>query len=1295
MKKSHSRATAICCAAALLLTMLVPAQTFAADITTDRLAGGNRYETAVSISQAGWPAAENVVLAGGADANLVDALTAAPLAKILNAPILLTESNRLTPVTADELRRLGVKNVYLAGGSGVLTPAVQNAVSALGATPVSLGGSDRFATAANIADEVAKRTTVSTAVVTSAYNNADALSIASIAAARGWPVLLTGPEALPASAQNFIAAHNISATYAIGGSGVISDALLAALPGALRLGGATRYDTNLSVLKQFADSWDYSKGLFVANGAGNHLVDALAASAYIAGAPLLLTDNSALSAEARAFLAGKSHQRVIGLGGTAVTSAIILQNVVSAAGAAALPPSGGGGGGGGGGRGTPAYSENGGALAINQAGAYLIGRTAGANDSARSDAAALFGQSPSALKLDVYNNLTISKGVGAGDVGLAGVTVSGETTISGGGAHSVKFQRVEFQNTVYVNPANDLATRVYFDESSAPKVVLQSASTLAGASSAVINQLEVATTENIVLDAPVAETVAVNGAHITLAEHAQTGNITVLPPASAPANTPPSVNITLADELVRLLLAAYPELNAEDLQEKLFGGDNPLISVTTEDGAPVEIDLTVGTESGEDQLNLDADKTLLEAGTYVIPLSAQTGQADKTAWVQAAADTLVAHGTTAVVTFSGGAYTATLSNGAATGTASLAVTEEQEQDLVVQTVQGVADSFDILDTGQFLRILVNGSRYVTAAELRAFGYDVLFTANHDVFTGPGSESASGELDQAALQSLLESGEELVYTIRISKNAAIIAESAPVTMSIGGGSSGPFPISDYRLDLIEDGCPVLVQGLQSHTLIIGETAGLCVISDRGRGSSGYVYDITNRVTLSTSDPWVVDVNDDYTNQISVNVNDDYINPVRYYGKWIRAVGVGNATVTIKSGDFTEYFDITVLDPADDTGRVAAHAAFASPDLKVAVNGGYDYMAVRFTDQYGDPFAQWNQIFFDKNGSDVNGLGTAFTVVKTVNGPAPVATAHVVAADATGELLLRVQSHNLRTATEYLRFYGYKWDGASTYRDLGGINIDVGASGEVSPAQCKFAVTGAPAYSSRYPTLHYPTTPNSAQLKLMKYTSSGYALGAFTDAEYAGWSADSDAMTAGAGGAFSLTASDDRITPVSSLSDDSISLEFSDAYTDTTQLQAKIKKPGSVTVTTKYLTIADLLDLYADKALIESGAYAIPASAQSSQAAKTAWVQARVNGRVANGTTASVACVNGVYTVALNKGSAAGAALIAVTGAVPAVPLVVNTVQGIEEYFDVRAEGQYFGIMINNNQRVTAAELDASG
>ena len=82
------------------------------------------------------------------------------------------------------------------------------------------------------------------------------------------------------------------------------------------------------------------------------------------------------------------------------------------------------------------------------------------------------------------------------------------------------------------------------------------------------------------------------------------------------------------------------------------------------------------TVSQEDAEKVAADKALVEAGTYEIPLEHQTDQAKKTAWVQSAVDALLQNGTKAEVTFKDGVYGVVITLGDATENATITVTEE-------------------------------------------------------------------------------------------------------------------------------------------------------------------------------------------------------------------------------------------------------------------------------------------------------------------------------------------------------------------------------------------------------------------------------------------------------------------------------------------------------------------------------------------------------------------------------------------------------------------------------------------
>ena len=253
--------------------------------TIVRLGGANRYETSVKVSKAGWTTSDNVVLARGDE--FADALTAAPFAKQLNAPILLTSSKSLDSSVKAELARLKAKKVYVIGGTGAISSAVVNTITAMGIRVERISGSDRYATSLAIADKMTNKSQVFLATGTS---YADALSISSYAAATGSPILLTAKNQMTAEAVKFIKDNN-SKVYVIGGTGVISEAAVKGIAGAERIAGADRYATNLAVLNKFTSGYNFSN-IYLATGA--NYPDAICGSA-LAGkekAPIILVNNS-------------------------------------------------------------------------------------------------------------------------------------------------------------------------------------------------------------------------------------------------------------------------------------------------------------------------------------------------------------------------------------------------------------------------------------------------------------------------------------------------------------------------------------------------------------------------------------------------------------------------------------------------------------------------------------------------------------------------------------------------------------------------------------------------------------------------------------------------------------------------------------------------------------------------------------------------------------------------------------------------------------------------------------------
>jgi len=252
------------------------------------LEGPDRYATALKIVQAGWPKSDNVIIARGDD--LADALAAAPLAYAKGkAPILLTKPGELPTGVLAQLRTMGVKNVYIVGGTGAVSTAVENELKEF--TVKRLTGIDRVETSYNVAIE-AFGVAPTEVVLANGLAYADALSISSIAAVKGMPILLVTNNKLSANVESYIAGKNV---YAVGGTDILNPTIPTTTK-VTRLSGDNRYDTNAAILAKFPQ--DYSK-IYLAKGTKENLVDALTGSALAAlgNYPIVLVDgNSVINA---------------------------------------------------------------------------------------------------------------------------------------------------------------------------------------------------------------------------------------------------------------------------------------------------------------------------------------------------------------------------------------------------------------------------------------------------------------------------------------------------------------------------------------------------------------------------------------------------------------------------------------------------------------------------------------------------------------------------------------------------------------------------------------------------------------------------------------------------------------------------------------------------------------------------------------------------------------------------------------------------------------------------------------
>ena len=271
-----------------------------------RLAGSNRYATSAAVSSSMFQDSECVIIASGSD--FPDALAGTTLAAAYGAPILLTDKNKLPDDIREEITRLGAREATILGGTGAVSDNVKNALEEMGLSVDRISGSNRYATAADIAKTAYlynRRQAPENLFFVVGSEFADALSVSPVAGATNSPILFVPKNGkIDDATLSFIKTvkgrvHNV---YVIGGTGAISEDMQKAIDTATglkseRIAGKNRYETSTQILKKFAgatipggSSLLDSNAIAVATGA--NYPDALSASAVCAlsRTPLMLVD---------------------------------------------------------------------------------------------------------------------------------------------------------------------------------------------------------------------------------------------------------------------------------------------------------------------------------------------------------------------------------------------------------------------------------------------------------------------------------------------------------------------------------------------------------------------------------------------------------------------------------------------------------------------------------------------------------------------------------------------------------------------------------------------------------------------------------------------------------------------------------------------------------------------------------------------------------------------------------------------------------------------------------------------
>ena len=313
---------------------------FVAIFDVSRLAGANRYGTAADISNKMYKKSDTVIVATGLTFH--DALVAVPLANAYDAPLLLATENHITDQTEAGLKRLKAKNVIVVSTNGAIGAKAKAEFKAAKYNMTYIEGKTCFETAAKVAKALQTKTKKAPTAIFFATDSsfADALSASPVAAIKGAPIIYLNNKSIDKATADYLKSvkGKVKNAYIIGGSGVISDAMMSSVAKALgltvnktvvRVYGKNRYETCTAVNNKFKSVLT-GDGICVAKGLD--FPDALAGGVYAAATKqaLFLADGKKLQDCQNTYLKSKNAGKITVFGGTGAVPDELVKTIAQA-----------------------------------------------------------------------------------------------------------------------------------------------------------------------------------------------------------------------------------------------------------------------------------------------------------------------------------------------------------------------------------------------------------------------------------------------------------------------------------------------------------------------------------------------------------------------------------------------------------------------------------------------------------------------------------------------------------------------------------------------------------------------------------------------------------------------------------------------------------------------------------------------------------------------------------------------------------------------------------------------------
>lgn len=299
----------------------------------DRISGADRFATSAQVANEFPPFADGegvVYVANGF--NYPDALSAAPAAAFRGAPLLLTQRDTLPSSVPAQIVRLSPELIVIAGGTGVVSTAVEAQLRSLAPQVERHAGADRYVTSRELTSQAFGDAGATTVFLATGRSFPDALAASAAAGRFDAPVILVDGtlNTVPLATRQLLDSLGAEQIYIAGGTGVVKDAIRTSLIAqgyaVTRLAGADRYATSVAI-----NDFTFAQAPTVFLAVGTGCVDALggAALAGRAGAPLFVVPPTCVPASVLAQLDTLNVAEVRLLGGPGALSARVAALISS------------------------------------------------------------------------------------------------------------------------------------------------------------------------------------------------------------------------------------------------------------------------------------------------------------------------------------------------------------------------------------------------------------------------------------------------------------------------------------------------------------------------------------------------------------------------------------------------------------------------------------------------------------------------------------------------------------------------------------------------------------------------------------------------------------------------------------------------------------------------------------------------------------------------------------------------------------------------------------------------------